>query len=239
MKTKFLLFSLLIGALLLNACKNNSSSSSIALKTTADSVYYYLGYMQASSMSKQLHLNDATQDAYIAGIKDGIQNLDLKKNPMEIQMFMNKYFMEQMQREAEENKAKGEKFLKENAQKSGIDTLANGIQYKVVKEGKGPKPAATDKVKVHYKGTFIDGKEFDSSYKREEPAEFYLNQVIPGWTEALQAMPQGSKWIIYLPSDMAYGPRGNGNGIGPNEALIFEVELLEINPQPSAKESAK
>lgn len=108
----------------------------------------------------------------------------------------------------------------------------------MVKEGNGPKPVATDMVKVHYKGTLIDGTEFDSSIKRNEPAEFRLNQVIPGWTKAIQQMPVGSKWILYIPSDQAYGPRGAGGAIGPNETLIFEVELLDIvNPdaqQPAA-----
>ena len=127
------------------------------------------------------------------------------------------------------------KFLEENAKKSGVDTLANGIQYKIIKKGEGAKPAATDMVKVHYRGTLIDGTEFDSSIKRGEPVEFPLNRVIPGWTTALQQMPVGSKWEIFIPSDQAYGPRGNGS-IGPNETLIFEVELLDI-VTPDAKEA--
>ena len=109
----------------------------------------------------------------------------------------------------------------------------------MLKKGNGPKPTATDKVKVHYKGTLIDGTEFDSSIKRGEPAEFYLNQVIPGWTQAIQQMPQGSKWIIYIPSDQAYGQRGAGAAIGPNETLIFEVELLDINPKAEETPAAK
>ena len=125
--------------------------------------------------------------------------------------------------------------LQQIAKKSGVDTLANGIQYKIIKKGEGAKPAATDMVKVHYRGTLIDGTEFDSSIKRGEPVEFPLNRVIPGWTTALQQMPVGSKWEIFIPSDQAYGPRGNGS-IGPNETLIFEVELLDI-VTPDAKEA--
>lgn len=152
-------------------------------------------------------------------------------------MFVSTYLQKMAQKVAEENLTKGAEFMKENAKKSGVDTLSDGIQYKVVKEGNGPKPVATDMVKVHYKGTLIDGTEFDSSIKRNEPAEFRLNQVIPGWTKAIQQMPVGSKWILYIPSDQAYGPRGAGGAIGPNETLIFEVELLDI-VNPDAQQPA-
>ena len=129
------------------------------------------------------------------------------------------------------------RLLAENAKKEGVDTLADGIQYKVITKGEGACPQASDIVRVHYKGTLIDGTEFDSSYSRGEPAEFPLNRVISGWTKAIQAMPVGSKWIIYLPSKEAYGQRGAGHLIGPNETLIFEVELLDIvKPEaPAAK----
>lgn len=123
---------------------------------------------------------------------------------------------------------KGEQFLKENATKEGVKTLPSGLQYKVVKEGEGKSPKATDTVKVHYRGTLIDGKEFDSSYKRGEPIEFRLNQVIKGWTEGLQQMKEGSKYLLYIPSNLAYGSRGAGADIGPDETLIFEVELLQV-----------
>ena len=124
---------------------------------------------------------------------------------------------------------KGEEFLKENATKEGVKTLPSGLQYKVVKEGEGKSPKATDTVSVHYKGTLINGTEFDSSYKRNEPAEFPVNRVIPGWTEALQLMKEGSKWMLYIPAKLAYGERGTPGGpIGPNETLIFEVELLKV-----------
>ncbi len=128
----------------------------------------------------------------------------------------------------EENKAAGEAFLTENAKKPGIVTTASGLQYQVITEGTGASPSATDNVSVHYKGTTIDGKEFDSSYKRGAPAEFPLNRVIPGWTEGLQLMKEGGKSRLFIPSNLAYGERGAGRDIGPNAALIFDVELIKI-----------
>ena len=129
---------------------------------------------------------------------------------------------------AQDAAAKGETYLKENAKKEGVKTLPSGLQYKVVKEGNGKSPKATDTVSVHYRGTLIDGTEFDSSIKRGEPAEFPVNRVIKGWTEALQLMKEGDKWMLYIPSNLAYGERGAGADIGPNETLIFEVELLKV-----------
>ncbi|MGV3532261.1 MAG: FKBP-type peptidyl-prolyl cis-trans isomerase [Chthoniobacteraceae bacterium] len=129
---------------------------------------------------------------------------------------------------AQDAAAKGETYLKENGKKEGVKTLPSGLQYKVVKEGSGKSPKATDTVSVHYRGTLIDGTEFDSSIKRGEPAEFPVNRVIKGWTEALQLMKEGDKWMLYIPSHLAYGERGAGGAIGPNETLIFEVELLKV-----------
>ncbi len=130
----------------------------------------------------------------------------------------------------EENKAAGEKFLAENGKKPNIKTTASGLEYEVLTEGKGTAhPSATDNVTVHYKGTLLDGSEFDSSYSRNEPATFPLNAVIPGWTEGVQLMTEGAKYKFYIPSKLAYGESGAGGKIGPNEALIFEVELIKIN----------
>jgi FKBP-type peptidyl-prolyl cis-trans isomerase len=129
---------------------------------------------------------------------------------------------------AQDSAAKGEKYLKENATKEGVKTLPSGLQYKSLKEGSGKSPKATDTVSVHYRGTLIDGTEFDSSIKRGEPAEFPVNRVIKGWTEALQLMKEGDKWMLYIPSQLAYGERGAGGAIGPNETLLFEVELLKV-----------
>lgn len=143
-------------------------------------------------------------------------------------MFIQSYFQKLMDKKSEAAKADGVKFLEENKKKEGVQTTASGIQYKVNTMGTGPKPLATDRVKVHYTGKLIDGTVFDSSVERGEPAVFPLNGVIPGWTEALQLMPVGSKWTIYLPSDLAYGERGAGQQIPPHSTLIFEVELISI-----------
>ena len=126
------------------------------------------------------------------------------------------------------NKKEGEDFLAANKSKEGVVTLPSGLQYKVLKEGTGPKPSPTDSVVCNYRGTLINGTEFDSSYKRGQPATFPVNGVIKGWTEALQLMPVGSKWQLFIPPDLAYGQRGAGADIGPNATLIFEVELLSI-----------
>ena len=129
---------------------------------------------------------------------------------------------------AQQNAEKGKKFLEENAQKEGIVTLPSGLQYEILTEGNGDKPAATDAVTCHYHGTLIDGTVFDSSVRRGQPATFPLNRVIKGWTEALQLMPIGSKWRLFLPSELAYGSQQVSAEIGPNSTLIFEVELLDI-----------
>ena len=136
---------------------------------------------------------------------------------------------EAMQILSEKNKAEGEKFLAENGKKEGVKSLPSGLQYREITPGKGKSPKATDTVTTHYKGTLIDGTEFDSSYKRGEPATFPVSGVIPGWTEALQLMKEGAKWRLFLPPNLAYGERGAGRDIGPNATLIFEVELTLVN----------
>jgi len=135
---------------------------------------------------------------------------------------------ETMQKLSEKNKADGEKFLAENAKKEGVKTLPSGLQYKEIKAGTGKTPKSTDTVTTHYKGTLIDGTEFDSSYKRGEPVSFPVSGVIAGWTEALQLMKEGAKWQLFVPPNLAYGERGAGREIGPNATLIFEVELISI-----------
>ena len=138
-------------------------------------------------------------------------------------------FFTQMQREVNDrNRAEGEAFLAENKKKSGVVVLPSGLQYEVLTEGKGKKPAATDRVQCHYHGTLINGEVFDSSIERGEPAVFGVSQVIPGWVEALQLMPEGSKWRLFIPSDLAYGENGAGGKIAPNSTLKFDVELFKV-----------
>ena len=174
-------------------------------------------------------------DAFNAAVETAIKNEKPMLSPKEITAVKQSVF--KLQREkllAEQkelglkNKAAGEKFLAENAKKEGVKTTASGLQYQVIKLGDGPKPTATDQVKVNYKGTLIDGTVFDSSYKRGKPVTFPLNQVIKGWIEGLQLMPVGSKYRFFLPSELAYGARGAGGRIGPNAVLTFDIELLSI-----------
>lgn len=233
MKTKNLLLTLAVGGMLMSCNCGSVNQTSAPLKTEADTASFYLGYLNGSGML-QMKMSDLNMGALVAGMNSALQKKEVKPDQQTMEMYLNNYFQKLAAIRATENLEKGKKFLAENAKKSGVDTLSDGIQYKVIKAGEGPKPQETDIVKVNYKGTLLDGTEFDSSYKRGEPAEFPLNRVIPGWTKSLKEMPVGSKWEIYIPSDQAYGPRGGGP-IGPNETLIFEVELLEIvNPEAPA-----
>jgi FKBP-type peptidyl-prolyl cis-trans isomerase len=149
----------------------------------------------------------------------------------EVQMAVQKEQQEKMHQAADKNKSEGEAFLAANKGKEGVVALPSGMQYKIVTEGTGPKPTASDTVVCNYRGTLIDGKEFDSSFKRKEPAKFPVSGVIKGWTEALQLMPVGSKWQLFIPPNLAYGEQGVGADIQPNSTLIFEVELLSIEPK--------
>ncbi|HPQ41550.1 MAG TPA: FKBP-type peptidyl-prolyl cis-trans isomerase [bacterium] len=178
---------------------------------------------------------DLDIEQLINGIRDAYTGTDWKVEKDEMMRVINEYRtelretqMKKKQEAAETNKEEGEKFLKENAEKKGVKVTESGLQYEILTEGTGATPKATDQVKVHYRGTLIDGTEFDSSYSRGEPVTFGVDKVIPGWTEALQLMKEGAKWRLYIPSDLAYGNRGAGQSIGPNATLIFDVELLEI-----------
>jgi FKBP-type peptidyl-prolyl cis-trans isomerase FklB len=182
-------------------------------------------------------------DILIQGLRDAqgtgkpmLTSEEIQKVMTQFQQDMMKVEQEKRMAQGQGNKAQEEAFLKENAQKPGIKVTASGLQYKVLRAGSGPMPKESDTVKVHYRGTLLNGSEFDSSYKHKEPAVFPLKGVIKGWTEALQLMKVGSKWQIFLPSSLAYGEQGAGQVIGPNATLIFEVELLAIEkPAPEAK----
>jgi FKBP-type peptidyl-prolyl cis-trans isomerase FklB len=165
---------------------------------------------------------------FAQAIADVLNRRETAISHTEARDIVNKYFTELEEKMNAENIEKGKNFLAENAKREGVTTLASGLQYEVIKEGNGKKPKATDKVKCHYEGTLIDGTLFDSSIKRGEPAVFGLNQVIKGWTEALQLMTEGSKWRLYLPSELAYGAQGAGEMIPPHSTLIFDVELIEV-----------
>lgn len=205
----------------------NSGGSSTELKTLSDSMAYSIGVSIGSNMKKDnldsLNL-DILKQAMAAALS-GDTNLMISQ--FEAQGVIQKYLAEQQSRKSEDNLAKCKKWLDENGKKSGVITTASGLQYEVVKEGTGPKPTINDTVKTNYHGTLIDGTVFDSSVDRGEPVEFPVNAVIKGWTEALQLMSVGSKYRLYVPSDLAYGDRGQGP-ITPNSALIFDLELLEI-----------
>jgi len=203
------------------------------LDSAQDSISYSIGTDIGKNLKRGMYpINVAALEQ---GIKDVMAEKELLLTDEEVKEMLNLYRKEaqaaQMKvktEQGEKNMAEGPKFLEENKNQEGVVVLPSGLQYKVLTEGKGKLPKATDKVKVHYKGTLLDGKEFDSSYKRGTPAEFPVNGVIKGWTEALQLMKEGSKWMLYIPSELAYGTRGAGGDIGPNATLIFEVELLEV-----------
>lgn len=211
-----------------------------SLKTDADKLNYAVGVEIGKNVKRNgLPLNDAI---FMKGIHDGAEEAEpllTEEEMREAKTNHSKAQREQRKKEREEagkkNKEEGEKFLAENKTKEGVVTTESGLQYKIITEGKGEKPAETDRVKVNYKGTLIDGTEFDSSYKRGKPASFSVNRVVKGWTEALQLMPVGSKWQVFIPSDLGYGERGAGAKIGPNSVLIFEMELVEIVKQDESK----
>lgn len=165
---------------------------------------------------------------FAQAIKDVLEGNKTAMTHDEAREIVNKFFTELEEKANSENIEKGKAFLEENKKKENIVTLPSGLQYEVIKEGNGKKPKATDRVRCHYEGTLIDGTLFDSSIKRGEPAVFGVNQVIQGWVEALQLMSEGSKWKLYIPSELGYGAHGAGEMIPPHSTLIFEVELLEV-----------
>jgi FKBP-type peptidyl-prolyl cis-trans isomerase FklB len=194
------------------------------LKTEKDSLSYALGVSIGTKLkTDKIDINSET---FGKAVKAVIEDKSLMTTE-ESQNFINHYFMNLSMKQANENKAKGQAFLDKNKTQTGVVTLPSGLQYNVIKEGAGEKPTVNDRVKVHYAGTTIDGNEFDSSIKRGEPTTFGLTQVIKGWTEILQLMPVGSKWKVVIPENLAYGQQGPP-AIGPNQTLVFEIELLEI-----------
>jgi FKBP-type peptidyl-prolyl cis-trans isomerase len=221
------------------------SAVPLTLKTPKDKLSYAIGLSIGKTLKQRDYADDNTVDTNI--LARAIRDVLTDKTPLltdqEAQTALTAFQAEvrkkqelQMQVAGENNKKEGEAFLAANKTKEGVVTLPSGLQYKILQEGTGPKPTAADTVVVNYRGTLLNGTEFDSSFKRGQPATFGVGQVIKGWTEALQLMPVGSKWQVFIPSDLAYGLRGAGRDIGPNSTLVFEVELLSIQPkaQPAA-----
>lgn len=191
-----------------------------------DKVSYALG-MSIGHQLQQMNATDLNIDDFAQAITD-VFNGDAKLSDAEAQAAVQDFFSRKAEEQAKAAKAEGENFLAENAKKEGVKTLPSGLQYKVLREGDGRKPSATDKVECHYEGTLINGEVFDSSYRRGETATFGLNQVIKGWTEGLQLMQEGAKYRFFIPYDLAYGERGAEQSIPPYAALIFDVELIKV-----------
>jgi FKBP-type peptidyl-prolyl cis-trans isomerase FklB len=205
----------------------------LLLKTQKDKVSYAIGLNIGKSFRKDSV--DVNSAVFARGVKDAITGAkplltdeELKAVLTELQAELKKRQDDATRLAGESNQKAGDTFLTENKTKEGVVALPSGLQYKIITAGTGPKPAETDSVVCNYRGTLLDGTEFDSSYKRGQPATFPVNGVIKGWTEALQLMPVGSKWQLFVPPDLAYGARGAGGEIGPNATLLFEVELISI-----------
>ena len=197
------------------------------LKTEQDTIDYALGIYMADGLKRQ-GVDTLDLKLFMKSFKQVYKSDETKVALQDVEKICMDYFQRKRSQLGERTKKKGVKFLEENKSKEGITALPSGLQYEIIKKGEGPKPAATDKVKVHYHGTLLDGTVFDSSVDRGEPVTFPLNRVIKGWTEGVQLMSVGAKYRFFIPYDLAYGERGAGGMIGPYETLIFEVELLEI-----------
>ncbi|MES2675428.1 MAG: FKBP-type peptidyl-prolyl cis-trans isomerase [Pseudomonadota bacterium] len=238
---------LVASAVLVTGCKGKEEpkkqDDSTKIVTTEQKVSYLIG----QNMAKSLQQNGVVleTDSFLLAVSDVKSNTPTRISEEDGQKVMQEMQQKVMAKKEEENKkasetniAEGKKFLEENKTKPGVQVTATGLQYKVITEGTGVKPKATDTVTVHYLGKLVNGTEFDSSRKHgDQPVTFEVGGVIPGWTEALQLMPQGSKWELYIPSDLAYGPAGTGP-IPAAATLIFEVELLEVKAAPAAAKVA-
>lgn len=224
---------LLLSATLLTSCqkvKTFMSKQGSKLQTEEEKVSYLLGYILTKNIKKtEANLQNK---AFLRGVRDSLddQQPALEQTEMENihKQLQTKAFLKRQKEEGERNKMAGQNFLASNKEKEGVKVTSSGLQYEVLTEGKGKKPTTEDTVEVHYRGTLINGTEFDSSYKRKASTSFPLNGVIKGWIEGLQLMKEGAKYKFYIPPELAYGERGAGQSIPPNSTLIFEVELLKV-----------
>lgn len=241
MKIKIAILFIAISAVVITTSCQKTGPGKISLRTEVDSVSYALGVLiaQQNKMGLQQYPggDQIDRDILAGSFQKFLKGDTSQMSPETANELVGKYFEKMRNKTAQNNLEAGNAFLEKNKGRSGVITTPSGLQYEIMKEGTGPKPDSTSTVKVHYHGTFIDGKVFDSSVQRGEPAEFPVTRVIKGWTEALLMMPVGSKWKLYLPANIAYGEQGYGRDIEPNTALIFEVELLDIVKQtpPPAK----
>jgi len=225
MKLRSFLSVALIALVSLMSCASGGKKKTVVLENESDSVSYCLGITFGANIKSSF--TDVQADVIAAAIADVYADEELKMTAEEETQYLRQGCMAMQEQKGAGNKQEGEAFLAENAKKEGVQTTESGLQYEIIEEGTGASPKASDQVKVHYRGTLINGEQFDSSYDRGQPATFGVGQVIPGWTEALQLMKEGGKWKLYIPSELAYGEQAPAS-IGPNQVLIFDVELLEI-----------
>lgn len=227
--------SVMMIAMIITGCDSDSFEGEADLESNIDSVSYAFGFLNGQQLSQQ-GMSDLDPELFAKGMQQAMNEDSSQINKDTLRSLLQSYQMKaqakaQRQRaaEAQENKEAGKKFLAENKTKEGVQTTESGLQYKVLEEGSGESPSAEDTVTVNYKGTLLNGEVFDSSYERGQPADIPLNRVIPGWTEGIQLMKEGGKYKFWIPGDLAYGPNPRPGGpIGPNETLIFEVELIKV-----------
>jgi FKBP-type peptidyl-prolyl cis-trans isomerase len=227
---KYISFMIVISMTISLSTFAQKNKKGTALESLTDSVSYSFGLLIGDNMKTQ-GVKEVNQDLFLKGFNTGYSGEQLFLTKEDANAIVQEYFNNLIMNEKAENLQESIDFLLANKEKEGVVTLPSGLQYKVLEAGEGPSPKPEDQVKVHYTGSLIDGTIFDSSIERGEPIVFGVSQVIPGWTEALQLMSPGARWMLYIPPALAYGENGAGGVIGPNQALIFEVELIEINPE--------
>lgn len=231
LKNKFTRTAILTGGLLFM-----SSTFASSFKNDDEKFSYIVGHQIASSLANDNLKVD--RKTLLKALEDGLNGKESEISQKDAQAFLSQYMANQQKVRADVNGKEGTEFLNKNKTQSGVVTLPSGLQYKVVTEGKGTKPKATDTVTVDYEGTLVNGKVFDSSYQRGQPVSFPVSGVIKGWTEALQLMPEGSTWNLYIPANLAYGEQSPSPNIGPNSTLVFKVHLISV-AKPAAKDDSK